>query len=237
MSRLQRIFQSSYKIPKVWRNIVTLYINHTNGDILNGRAWLDSVNNNSIDGQIMNFFMNDYGSKFFEISLIYFYYKLLCSSFYIVQFMVIHITSTTDPTLQDVHYILIKEGETIRITRKLASNSGTKALTYKDTYQPIWTDLAAAAHILVYEWVDSVTSNKGLILIRFRYNATDFSVRSASSLDIHVNGFMRMIYDYDAHLSVIYEDDDGTLSVVQLHFASLSPFNYVKLKMPVYQEA
>ena len=151
--------------------------------------------------------------------------------------MVIYITSTTDSNLEDVHYILVKEGETIKITRKLASNSGTKSLTYKDAYQPILTTLSASSHILVYEWVDSTTSDKGLILIRYTYGATHFTVHDAISLDVHTNGYMKMIYDYDAYLSIMYEDDDGTLSSVQLVLDGLKPINYVKLKMPLYQEA
>ena len=121
--------------------------------------------------------------------------------------------------------------------RKLASSSGTKTLTYKDAFQPISTTLSSSSHVLVYEWVDSNTSDKGLIFIRFTYSSAHFTVHDAVSMDINTNGFFRMSYDDNAWLYVIYEDEDNTLSLIQIQLHGFLPYNYVKLKMPVYQEA
>ena len=100
--------------------------------------------------------------------------------------------------------------------RKLASSSGTKTLTYKDAFQPITTSLSSSSHVLVYEWVDSNTSDKGLIFIRFTYSSAHFTVHDAVSMDINTNGFFRMSYDDNAWLYVIYEDEDNTLSLIQI---------------------
>ena len=151
--------------------------------------------------------------------------------------MVLHITSTTDPSLTDVDYILVKEHEVLKYARAVSSSSGTKTLSYKDAFQPILTSLYASSHVLAYEWVDSETSDKGLILIRFTYNSTHFTVHDSISLNLHASGFMRMNYDDNAWLSIIYEDEDGTLSFTQIQLAGFILKSYIKLKMPVYQEA
>ena len=150
--------------------------------------------------------------------------------------MVIHITSTTDSSIQDADMVIIREDDRVKQARKLSSNSGTKALTYRDAFHPIYSSLYARPHVLVYEWEDSVTSDKGLILIRFSFNETDFEVHESTSLDVNINGFLSMTFDDDSWFSIIWKEDDGTLSLAQLHFAGFSPNNYVKLKMPVYQE-
>ena len=151
--------------------------------------------------------------------------------------MILHITSSTDPSLTNVHYILIKEGDALKYARAVASSSGTKTLRYKDAFQPIPTSLSASSHILVYEWVDSETSDKGLIFIKFAYNSTGFSVYNSVSLDMHPNGFLTMTYDDDYWFIVLWEEDDGTLSAAKIQFGAISPYSYAKLKMPVYQEA
>ena len=155
---------------------------------------------------------------------------------FIAQLMVIHITSTTDSSFLGADYIVILQDESMKHARKLSSSSGTKTLTYRDAFQPIISSLYAAAHVLVYEWEDSDTSDKGLILIRFSYNTTDFTVHEATSLDVNINGFLSMTFDDDVWFSIIWKEDDGTLSLAQLNITGFSPNNYVKLKMPVYQE-
>ena len=150
--------------------------------------------------------------------------------------MVIHITSTTDSSIQDADMVIIREDDRVKQARKLSSNSGTKALTHRDAFHPIYSSLYARPHVLVYEWEDSVTSDKGLILIRFSFNETDFTVHEATSLDVNINGFLSMTFDDDVWFSIIWKEDDGTLSLAQLNITGFSPNNYVKLKMPVYQE-
>ena len=150
--------------------------------------------------------------------------------------MVIHITSSTDSSLEGTHYILIQDNETPCHARKLSLNYGTKTLTYKDALHPVLNNLTATAHALAYEWEDSATSDKGLILIRFSYNTTDFTVHDSVSLDININGFLRMNNDNNDWFFIIWKEDDGTLSIVQLHAAGFSLKNFVKLRMPVYQE-
>ena len=150
--------------------------------------------------------------------------------------MVIHINSSTDSSLEGTHYILIQDNETPCHARKLSLNYGTKTLTYKDALHPVLNNLTATAHALAYEWEDSATSDKGLILIRFSYNTTDFTVHDSVSLDININGFLRMNFDNSAWFYVIWKEDDGTLSIAQVSFAGFVFKNSIKLRMPEYQE-
>ena len=117
--------------------------------------------------------------------------------------MVIHITSTTDSSIQDADMVIIREDDRVKQARKLSPNSGTKALTYRDAFHPIYSSLYARPHVLVYEWEDSVTSDKGLILIRFSFNETDFTVHEATSLDVNINGFLSMTFDDDSWFSKV----------------------------------
>ena len=145
------------------------------------------------------------------------------------------VTSSTDVSINDTYYMFVREDNTIKHSKTISTTSGNKVITYKDAFQLIKLNKESTSYTVIYEWEDSTTSQSGLIIHNLIFNNLLFIALHVRNLNIKTNDFLSINYDDSYWLEIIWREDDGTLSILQLIADGSTPSTYIKLKMPVYQ--